>query len=542
MFPISDFNFVFASIATVAATVGYAFTRGGKEASGSTTSSVETHTSSSTMEHEKTAMNPPVDRVEEKQPAVKAYSATRRDSVASLKRKVPHDGFDEPTAELGYPWNLSNIYPNKRCKTPPGPSPSSSPMKPDVTPAKRVSFSEPEPESQTENWEMIDVTPEVPTVTSEATESSELVPSPEIVEPTPTAAPTPKLRSPSPPAAPERMALPPVSAPPPVPAWALPSSSTSKSTTKPTSSSGTSFFSSAATDASVPAPSALFAAVSKTAPSQFAPRPSTPPPAGPVHAAFGSPVRTPVARVGASGAVGSVFGSPSTFGSPAFGAKAFSAFAGSAGAFGSPAGPKLAFGGVGWNLHANSPAPEGKSEEAEAEEVKEDGEGEVDEDGHAIGAVKVRNSAVGKVAHVTGEEAERVKHEVKGVKLFVRRGSGPFASGMVGVVKVLVDRKSGGERLLFRREPLWQVSMNVKLGGAVRCTYESEENALRLVLKEPVASSSSSESQEKKLELVVYALKPGRACSKTDFKLFAEELVKDMEEMALKPSSPAHSA
>ena len=56
---------------------------------------------------------------------------------------------------------------------------------------------------------------------------------------------------------------------------------------------------------------------------------------------------------------------------------------------------------------------------------------------------------------------------------------------------------------VFRREPLWQVSMNVKVNSAVRCTYEPEENAIRLVLKEPVEGQLGKEPQ---LEVVVYAL------------------------------------
>lgn len=50
--------------------------------------------------------------------------------------------------------------------------------------------------------------------------------------------------------------------------------------------------------------------------------------------------------------------------------------------------------------------------------------------------------------------------------------------------------------------------MNVKVNATVRCSYDAEENAVRLVLKEPVISeSTSSPKKDAPLELVVYALK-----------------------------------
>ena len=96
---------------------------------------------------------------------------------------------------------------------------------------------------------------------------------------------------------------------------------------------------------------------------------------------------------------------------------------------------------------------------------------------------------------------------------------------MVGHLKLLSDRKTLKERLrtptlslpsyytkpdiylVFRREPLWQVSMNVKVNNGVRCTYEREENAIRLVLKEPAGGQLVSSSKDQQLEVVVYALK-----------------------------------
>jgi len=60
-------------------------------------------------------------------------------------------------------------------------------------------------------------------------------------------------------------------------------------------------------------------------------------------------------------------------------------------------------------------------------------------------------------------------------------------------------------RIVFRREPLWKVSMNVRVQSTVRCVFVPEENVLRLILKEEV--ESTSEKENKKQELVIYALK-----------------------------------
>ena len=75
--------------------------------------------------------------------------------------------------------------------------------------------------------------------------------------------------------------------------------------------------------------------------------------------------------------------------------------------------------------------------------------------------------------------------------------------------------------LVFRREPLWKVSMNIRVQPTVRCSYVAEENVLRIVLKEEVggtgnlvlgSSTESSDSQAgsgdaTRQEVVVYALK-----------------------------------
>ncbi|KAF5386376.1 hypothetical protein D9757_006644 [Collybiopsis confluens] len=118
---------------------------------------------------------------------------------------------------------------------------------------------------------------------------------------------------------------------------------------------------------------------------------------------------------------------------------------------------------------------------------------------------------------VTGEEDEDVRSELKGVKLFVKRGSQDFSNGISGQVKYLADKKTTNQRVLFRREPLWKVSMNTKLQPTVRCTFDHQECVLRLLL----AESSEKRAQE----IVVYALKPGRFCSRKDFQAFAESVI-----------------
>ncbi|KAF9068392.1 hypothetical protein BDP27DRAFT_1403239 [Rhodocollybia butyracea] len=123
-------------------------------------------------------------------------------------------------------------------------------------------------------------------------------------------------------------------------------------------------------------------------------------------------------------------------------------------------------------------------------------------------------------SHVTGEEDEYVQCELKGVKLFVKRGSQEFSSGILGQVKYLSNRKTSNQRLLFRREPLWKISMNTRLQPSIRCTFDTQECILRLLLAESTEPKESGFQ-----EVVVYALKPGRFCSKKDFQNFAESVV-----------------
>lgn len=48
---------------------------------------------------------------------------------------------------------------------------------------------------------------------------------------------------------------------------------------------------------------------------------------------------------------------------------------------------------------------------------------------------------------VTGEEDEDVTMELKGVKLFIKRGDKDFADGMIGHIKLLSHNTSKGGRL-----------------------------------------------------------------------------------------------
>lgn len=125
--------------------------------------------------------------------------------------------------------------------------------------------------------------------------------------------------------------------------------------------------------------------------------------------------------------------------------------------------------------------------------------------------------------------------ELKGVKLFVKRGNKPFAEGIAGHLKLLAHKTTLEERLLFRREPLWKVSMNVRISPSVRCSYDTSDNVLRIITQEPIAEVSTDKDDSKAAtEFVVYAMRPGRSCSKKDFKEFSETLLKNSR---LKPSS-----
>ncbi|KAK0188382.1 hypothetical protein F5146DRAFT_1139899 [Armillaria mellea] len=128
------------------------------------------------------------------------------------------------------------------------------------------------------------------------------------------------------------------------------------------------------------------------------------------------------------------------------------------------------------------------------------------------------------VPHLTGEEDEEVASDIKGVRLYIKRGGRDFTSGMLGHVKLLSNKTSENQRLLLRRDPLWQVTMNVRLTPAVKCIFDEEDLSLRVILAETIEREDVPVEQWAR-EVVVYALKPGRSCSKQDFREFAASLL-----------------
>lgn len=58
-------------------------------------------------------------------------------------------------------------------------------------------------------------------------------------------------------------------------------------------------------------------------------------------------------------------------------------------------------------------------------------------------------------------------------------------------------------RIVFRREPVWKVSMSVRLRPTVRCSFDEEQAVLRITLKELDESTGDQ-------QIVVYALKVRR--------------------------------
>ncbi|KAG6816527.1 hypothetical protein H0H87_005389 [Tephrocybe sp. NHM501043] len=214
-----------------------------------------------------------------------------------------------------------------------------------------------------------------------------------------------------------------------------------------------------------------------------------------------------------------VFGSSATISSPLpktiqpsqrpVTSKAFSAFVTSGSAF-SVASPKSGSLKPAWSmpdLNKNTlEAPACNTEESTSS--------------HVLVAATASKKSV--VERLTGEEHEDVELELKGVKMFIKRGDKPFSDGMQGHIKLLSDKETHGQRLLFRREPLWQVSMNVRMHPTTRCTYNANENVLRIIITESVDKKDGR-------EIVIYALKPGRSSSKQDLKEFAEALINSPE-------------
>ncbi|KAG8221083.1 hypothetical protein J3R82DRAFT_2600 [Butyriboletus roseoflavus] len=155
----------------------------------------------------------------------------------------------------------------------------------------------------------------------------------------------------------------------------------------------------------------------------------------------------------------------------------------------------------------------------------------------SLGVPGETQSIVKSSSYSTGEEDEDVEAELKGVKLFVKRGRKEFTDGMYGHIKILAQKSAppkigNGDpqeteaetnsrtRLLFRRDPLGQVSMNVGLHPTVRCHFDSAENILRVIMVEQVTTDGKDPRED---GIVIYALKPGRA-QKADFQSFTKTL------------------
>ena len=51
------------------------------------------------------------------------------------------------------------------------------------------------------------------------------------------------------------------------------------------------------------------------------------------------------------------------------------------------------------------------------------------------------------LAALTGEEDEEVQAEVKGAKVFIKRGTREFADGILGNVKLLTHKETGEQRI-----------------------------------------------------------------------------------------------
>lgn len=413
----------------------------------------------------------------------------RRDS---LKRKEPHDGFEEDSQTLGYPHNLANIYPRKRCRTP-----SSEKGKGKATARKSTPLVL--EDSATEDWILVHNTNSpnatinepprtpspgaetagAPTPATEITDSPLLVTAPiPLTDDSPSKGATPVVESieldgattPVDTSTEERTEAADVSKPEPEPKPAQPPALESNEVSKP-------------------------AAFGKT--SAFTPVPSF------QNISFQKPIASPFATRGFADFAGNK--------SP------FSAFKTS------QTVPQKANRPV-W-LSGNDDTPNMTGSPNASEEVEEE---------HAL--TQAKSTAKPVENRVTGEENEDVKMELKGVKLYVKREDKPFAEGMVGHCKLLKDRITLEERLLFRREPLWKISMNARVNPSLRCSFDPTENVLRVVTQEPKTGGSTTSTEQKSLEIVIYAMKPGRSCSKQDFKAFSETLIKNPR---LKPSSSA---
>lgn len=253
----------------------------------------------------------------------------------------------------------------------------------------------------------------------------------------------------------------------------------------------------------------------------LSPPPTPPPSSTPVkfrafHATLG-------AKAGAFGSSIAIQGCK-----PSSTSSAFSAFAGTSSGFGG------AFGSS--NLHSQRPAWSSNPLDgvSRSEDVfgsdstlprpsSDVSHAEVEED-----PLAAQSRTKSKQSVTTGEEDEDVISEIKGIKLFIKRGDNEFSSGIIGNMKLLSHRTTKDERIVFRREPIWKVSMSVRLRPVVRCMYDEEQSALRIILKEAITSDQAGivSDGSQPTETVVYALKRGRV-PKADFAAFAKKIVEN---------------
>ncbi|KAJ8079368.1 hypothetical protein PM082_021873 [Marasmius tenuissimus] len=420
MFPVSEFNFVVCGMATFAATVGYVCTkkiRGNPDTplAGPSQASIEPSVPPALEHLEKIPQS-----IAPMEPVQIIPSLTTSERRRSLKRKSLHD--EDEYNNLGYPYNLGALYPNKRSKTPPKEDEAEATV--EVSPP--VLRASPPPE-------ILDIEPVTQHPANEA-----FVPKPESSE-------VESFQGPS------------------------QTEETAKAVDE-VAPKGEKIQDDAPTKSSLPTP------------------PTTPETT--VFSAKVQPKIDPHRFTSTSGGFASFASSPSAF-------KSFKASTTTS----RPAWSGLDSLSASNNDALNSSPP-----------------------GLALTQTENKDSdqTPSNYSHVTGEEDEDIRSEVKGVKLFIKRGTKDFTDGMMGHIKLLSsrDRNSPRERLIFRREPLWQVMMNTRLFSAVRCTFEEEECILRVILAESLVTS-----QKEKKEIVVYALKPGRGCTKQDFIGFARSVL-----------------
>ncbi|KAI0074487.1 hypothetical protein K474DRAFT_1665323 [Panus rudis PR-1116 ss-1] len=142
--------------------------------------------------------------------------------------------------------------------------------------------------------------------------------------------------------------------------------------------------------------------------------------------------------------------------------------------------------------------------------------------------------------NLTGEEDEEVLSEVKGAKLYIKRGDKDFTDGMFGNVKLLSHPETKARRLVFRREPVWKVSMSVRLGPAVLCSLDENQGILRVTLKEAISQETAppASAQPSSQQVVVYAMRRGKL-SKDDFVAFAKSVTVVNTSSIDKPAAPS---